>query len=205
MDEPLASLDDARKEEILPFIARLSQRFSIPIIYVSHALEEIFALADFMVVLASGRAAASGPIEEIVGRRDLQHLIGYAESGTMLQTSVASHHEQRGLTTLWFSGGTLKVPRFNSSIGTKVRVRIKSRNVALALIAPQKTSVQNILPGTVTDIFTGEGPLVEVRLDIGCPLSARITHSALNTLDLKPGRRIYALVKGVSVSYASIE
>ncbi len=204
MDEPLASLDDARKEEVLPFIARLSRRFSIPIVYVSHALEEIFALADSLVVLAAGRVAATGRIEDVVRRPELQHLIGYAESGSMLSTMVAAHDGEGGLSHLRFCGGVLKVPRLNFPVGTEVRVRIKARDVALGLEPPQHISVQNILPGTVEEVFSDAGPLVDVRLDIGCPLTARITRSALKGLDLEPGMRIFALIKSVSVSYASL-
>lgn len=205
MDEPLASLDEARKNEVLPFIARLSKRFSIPIIYVSHSFEEIFALADALVVLDAGRTAATGAIEEVVHRREVQHLIGYAESGAMLSTVVESHDDERGLSLLRFCGGTLKVPRLNSPAGTGIRIRIKARNVVLTLVPPQQISVQNILPATVKQIYTGDGPLVDVHLDIGCPLSARITHSALADLSLEPGRQVFALIKGVSVSHASFE
>lgn len=204
MDEPLASLDEARKDEVLPFIARLSRRFSIPIIYVSHSLEEIFALADTMVVLSAGRAVASGPTEDIVQRRDLQHLIGYAEGGAMVSTKIEAYDETGELTLLRFAGGILKVPRLDLPIGTTVRIRIKARNVVLALVPPQQISVQNILPGVVEEIYTSDGPLVDVRLDIGCPLSARITHSAMKKLKLKPGSQVFTMIKSVAVSHASI-
>ncbi len=204
MDEPLASLDDARKDEVLPFIAKLSQSFSLPIIYVSHSLEEIFALADSMVVLDAGKVAATGSIEDVVERRDLAHLIGYADGGVMLSTTVTSHDRTKGLSELRFNGGMFRVPQLESPVGTRVRVRIKARNVALALDPPRRTSVQNILPATVKDVFTDEGPLVDVRLDIGCPLSARITLSALQDLELKPGSRIFAMIKSVSVSHSAI-
>jgi len=204
MDEPLASLDDARKMEVMPFISRLSQRFSIPIIYVSHSLDEIFALADSLVVMDAGRAVAAGRLEDIVQRQGLQHLIGYVESGAMLTTRIESHSNAGELTLLRFAGGVLRVPRLDFSIGTTIRVRIKARNVALALVPPQQTSVQNILPGVVEKIFTGNGPLVDVHLDIGCPLSARITHSALKNLGLQPGIRVFTMIKSVSVSHTTM-
>ena len=204
MDEPLASLDDARKQEVLPFIARLSHRFSVPILYVSHSLDEILALADTLVILDNGRVAAAGVIEDIVHRRELQHLIGYAEGGAMIPTSVDAHDDTTGLTSLRFRGGLIKVPRLQSPVGSAIRLHIKARNVAITLVPPRQISVQNILPGTVEEIFQGEGPLVDVRLDIGCPLLSRITMAAVNDLDLRPGQQVYALIKSVAVSHSGI-
>ena len=204
MDEPLASLDDARKQEVLPFIARLSHQFSVPILYVSHSLDEILALADTLVILDTGRVAAAGAIEDIVHRRELQHLIGYAEGGAMIPTSVDSHDDAAGLTTLRFRNGLLKVPRLESPAGSSIRIHVKARNVAIALVPPKQISVQNILPGTVEEIFLGDGQLVDVRLDIGCPLLARITIAAWKDLDLRPGQLVYALIKSVAVSHSGI-
>ena len=201
MDEPLASLDFARKAEVLPFIARLAGEFSIPILYVSHSLEEILNLAEVMVVLDSGRTVASGNIEELMSRRDLQSLTGYTDCGAVVSTVVESHHEADGLSYLRFQGGVLKVPRLEVSTGSRVRVRIEARHVAIALVPPEQISVQNILPGTVEEITNGDGSLVDVRLDIGCPLLARITPLALKTLDLKPGMRVFAIIKSVAVSH----
>lgn len=200
MDEPLASLDGARKAEVLPFIASLSREFSIPILYVSHSLEEVLNLADAMVVLDSGRAVAVGSIEELMSRRDLQRLTGYTDCGAVISTIVESQGETVGLTRLRFPGGVLKVPRFDAPSGAKVLVRIEARNVALALAAPEQISVQNILPGTVEEITAGNGSLIDVRLNIGCPLLARITRQAMKDLDLKLGQGVFALIKSVAVS-----
>ncbi len=201
MDEPLASLDFAKRAEVLPFIARLAGEFSVPIVYVSHSLEEILNLADRIVVLDSGRAVASGPIEELMSRRDLQSVTGYTDCGAILTTVVYSHHDAQGLSHLRFHGGLLKVPRLAVALGGRVRVRIEARSVAIALVAPEQTSVQNILPATVEEILRENGSLVDVRLDIGCPLLARITPLALQTLDLKPGMRVFAIIKSVAVSH----
>lgn len=200
MDEPLASLDAARKAEVLPFIARLSREFSIPILYVSHALEEILNLADAMVLLDSGSAVAVGSIEDLMSRRGLQRLTGYSDCGAVISTVVEAQDEASGLTRLRFAGGVLKLPRFDAPVGAKVRVRIEARNVAIALVPPEQTSVQNILPGTVEEVMLGEGSLVDVRLDIGCPLLARITTQAWKDLDLKPGRQVFALIKSAAVT-----
>jgi molybdate transport system ATP-binding protein len=201
MDEPLASLDVARVAEVMPFIARLSGEFTIPILYVSHSLEQILNLADAMVVLDAGRAVATGSIEELMSRRDLQNLTGYTDCGAVISTVVESQHETVGLTYLRFPGGVLKVPRLDAPVGAKVRVRIEAQSVAIALIFPQQISVQNILPGTVEEIATDNGLLVDVRLDIGCPLLSRITPQALKVLDLKVGQRVFAMIKSVAVSH----
>jgi molybdate transport system ATP-binding protein len=206
MDEPLASLDSARKAEVLPFVARLSREFSVPILYVSHSLEEILNLADTMVILDSGKAVAAGSIEDLMSRRDLQLLTGYSDCGAVISTVVDSQDETGGMTFLRFPGGILNVPHFSAANGTKVRVRIEARNVAITLAAPEKISIQNILPGTVDKILTGNGSsLVDVQLDIGCPLLARITPQAMKDLDLKPGRRVFALIKSVAVSLGSLD
>ena len=201
MDEPLASLDFARKAEVLPFIARLSSEFAIPILYVSHSLEEILNLADTMVVLDGGRTVASGSIEELMSRRDLQALIGHTDCGAVISTVVESHHEADGISRLRFQGGVLKVPRLEVPVGSRVRVRIEARHVAIALVPPERTSVQNILPCAIEEITSGNGSFVDVKLDIGCPLLSRITPLALRTLDLKPGRKVFAIIKSVAVSH----
>lgn len=204
MDEPLASLDFARKAEVLPFIARLGREFSVPILYVSHSLEEILNLADAIVVMEAGRTVAAGKIEELMSRPDLQSLTGYADCGAILSTVVQSHNGAGGVSCLHFEGGILKVPQLDVSIGSKVRVRIEARSVAIALSPPEQTSVQNIIPATIEEITRSNGSFVDVKLDIGCPLAARITPLALTTLDLKPGMRVFAVIKSVSVSHGML-
>jgi len=200
MDEPLASLDWARKMEVYPFISRLSQEFAIPILYVSHSMEEILNLADSMVALDSGHVVAAGHIEELMSRVDIQRLTGYEDYGVVMSTRVESHDTASGLTRLRFTGGTLTVPLFDSPPGAQARVRIQARNVAIALTPPQNISVQNIFPGTIENIAMGNGSLVDVRINIGSPLMSRITLRAKQELGLKPGMRVFALVKSVAVT-----
>ncbi len=199
MDEPLASLDAARKAEVLPFIARLSRELSIPILYVSHSLDEILNLADMMVLLDSGRAMASGSIEEVMNRPDLQLLTGRIDLGTVISTVAGLTDYDSGLTHLGFSGGVLKMPRFPVTEGTTIRVRIDPRDVAISLHHPSEISIQNIFAGTVETISDGNGGLVDVDLNIGCPLLARITPRAKKELDLKVGRQVFALIKSVAI------
>jgi molybdate transport system ATP-binding protein len=199
MDEPLASLDGARKTEVLPFIGGLSREFSIPIVYVSHCLEEILNLADTMVLLDNGKAVAQGSIEALMSRPDLQGQIGFYDQGTVIATEVVGNDTPGGMTHLRFSGGQLKVPRFGAPVGARVRVRIDSRNVAIALSPPKEISIQNIFPATVEKLSMRNGSLVDVYLDIGAPLLALITPRAGSQLNIRPGQKVFALVKSVAV------
>jgi len=198
MDEPLASLDRSRKAEVMPFLSRLCGELSTPILYVSHSLEEVLNLADTMVLLDEGRVAASGPIEDLMNRPDLQRLTGADDLGTVIATTVEAHEE--GLTRLGFPGGMLRVPKVAVPVGNRLRVRIGARSVAIALQKPPGTSLQNIFPGKVTAITGGPGELLDVQMDIGCPLLARITARAIQALALMPGKPVCAMVKSVAVS-----
>jgi molybdate transport system ATP-binding protein len=204
MDEPLASLDEARKAEVLPFIGRLSREFAIPILYVSHSLEEILNLADAMVALDSGRVVASGSIEDLMSNMEVQKLTGYDDYGAVISTVVESHDDEAGITNLGFPGGAIKAPRLHFPPGARVRVRIQARHVAIALVPPQLTSIQNMFPGMVEKITAGSGGMVDVRLNIGCPLQARITPKARDELGIKPGLRVYAMIKSVAISHGFI-
>jgi molybdate transport system ATP-binding protein len=200
MDEPLASLDEARKSEVLPFVERLSTHLSIPILYVSHSLTEILNLADTLVFLDSGRVQSVGPVEDVVNRPELAFVKNGNESGAVVPTVVDHHDRSDGLTYLRFGRNLLKVPLFDASHGAKVRVHINSRDVALALSRPAHTSVQNIFPATVEQVSEHDGALVDVRLDIGSPISARVTRKASRELDLKDGQRLFVMVKSVAIS-----
>jgi molybdate transport system ATP-binding protein len=202
MDEPLASLDLARKAEVLPFIARLARELSIPILYVSHTLNEVLNLADTIVVLDAGRVVAHGKIEELTSRFDLQHSTGISDYGAIISTIVERHDQN--LTHLRFPGGLFRVPRLELPEGSKIRVRIRARNVAIALERPPQTSIQNILPARVEEISQEKRSLVDVRLNIGSALLARITPEAKQALDLKPGQQVFALIKSVAVSTGNL-
>lgn len=200
MDEPLASLDGARKAEVLPFIARLSRELSIPILYVTHSLDEIVNLADTLVLMDAGRATAVGSVEDLMSRLDLEQLTGHSQCGSVLSTVVDVQDDSVGLTHLRFPGGVLKVPRIDRPQGTPVRVRIDAGNVAIALERPPQISIQNILPGTVEEIAEDNGSMVNVCVNIGRPLLARITPRAKMDLKLKTGQQVFALVKSVGIS-----
>ena len=201
MDEPLASLDQARKREVLPFIARLPRELSVPILYVTHSVDEILNLADTLVFLSNGKALAVGSVETVAARDDFQRLTGGLEAGVVISTRVDSHDPGAGLTRLEFPGGVLSVPLVDLPVNGTVRARIHPRNVGIALEAFSRTSFQNIFQGKVTGVKdSGNGSLVAVSLDIGTPLMATITPRARQELGLTPGDQVYAMIKSVSVS-----
>ena len=200
MDEPLASLDETRKKDVLPFIARLSSRFSIPIIYVSHSLDEILNLADHLVLLSNGNVVACGNIESIVNRIDLAPYIGGSDYGSVISGIVDVCEDNYGLTHLKFAGGIIKVPHLFINTGSPVRIRIPARSVSISLSRPVDTSIQNVFPGTIEEILSPDPSFVDIRMDIGCPLVARITRQSKESLGLKTGTPVFALVKSIAVT-----
>src|SRR5438132_3184402 len=202
MDEPLASLDEERKTEILPYIERLRDAAGVPIVYVSHQVTEVTRLATTMVVLSEGRVAAVGPTAAIMGRIDLFPLTGRAEAGAILATRVAGHDAAFGLTTLHAAAGELRVPHLDLPVGAALRVRIRARDVMIALAPPVGLSALNVLPGTVAEIGRADGPIVEIRLDCaGEALIARLTRRSVETLGLAPGRAVYAVIKSIAFDH----
>jgi len=202
MDEPLASLDEARKTEILPYIERLRDDAGVPIVYVSHQVAEVARLATTMVVLTEGRVAAVGPTAAIMGRIDLFPLTGRAEAGAILATRVAGHDPAFGLTTLRAAAGELRVPHLDLAVGAALRVRIRARDVMIALQPPEGLSALNVLPGTVAEIGHADGPIVEMRLDCaGEALIVRLTRRSVETLGLAPGCPVYAVIKSIAFDH----
>lgn len=205
MDEPLASLDLLRREEVLRYVELLRDDLVIPIVYVSHSIAEITRLADTVVLLSDGRALAVGAVEDVMGRAELRPQTGRYEAGAVIDTRVADHDVQYGLTTLAFEGGALIVPNVEALIGERVRVRIRARDVSLALARPSGLSIVNVLEGSVTAIADEGGPIVEVQLRVGdALLQARITRRSRVELGLAEGQRIYALIKAVSLDRRSV-
>ena len=204
MDEPLASLDEARKQQILPYIERLVERFQLPAIYVSHAIDEVLRLAGQVAFMAHGRIAAYGPLNEVTQRLDLREYTGRLDAGAVIAARVLDHDEPNGITRLGFSGGTLIGPRIDLPEGAPVNVLVRSRDVALALEPPRETSILNILEGRVVSVSEDEGPQAHVMLNVGVPLWARIMKRSVNELGLSEGKTVYALIKAVAVDRRSI-
>jgi len=205
MDEPLASLDGARKNEILPFLERLKAEGGLPIVYVSHAMEEAIRLADQMVLLDGGRVAAVGPIEEVSTRLDLRPLTGRYEAGAVVPVRVEGHDDPYELTTLLITPERrLQVPRLALPVGAALRIRLRARDVTLSLTRPEGASTLNVLEGRVRELSPADGPFVDVLVDAGAPIWSRITRLSAERMGLAPGRPVYAIVKAGAIDRASL-
>lgn len=199
MDEPLAALDAKRKAEILPYLERLHGELDIPVLYVSHAPDEVARLADHMVLLDAGRVVASGTTFDLMTRLDLPLAHGDS-AGAVLAATVARHDTDFHLTLANFCGGQLSLPRQTTQVGHSIRVRIQARDVSLTLERQSGTSVLNILPATITALSSDSPGQVMVRLDAGgSALLARITRKSAEALALVVGQTVFAQIKGVAI------
>lgn len=204
MDEPLSSLDMTRKNEILPFLQRLNQDLRVPVLYVSHDLNEILQLADHVVVIKEGDVVATGTIQDVFARLDLPGLVEPNVVGAVIETTVAAHEPQFGLTRVEFSGRSLCIPQQALPVGTSLRVQILARDVSLVVGVPaSQSSVLNALEARVIEIRESRSDpyTVKVKLDVGCPLLAMITRKSLHQLKLHPGQKVQAHVKAVALRW----
>jgi molybdate transport system ATP-binding protein len=194
MDEPLASLDEQRRAEIMPFIERLRDEASVPIVYVSHSVAEVARLATTVVLLADGRVTEVGRVQDVLAHAD------DADRGGVIDAAVQGHDDTFKLTTLVSVAGELQVPRLAAEPGTKVRAHIRARDVMLSLQPPQDISALNVLAGRVIRVEpVGTGAQSDVALDCGgAHLSARLTTKSVQRLQLNPGSNVYAVIKSVS-------
>ncbi len=205
MDEPLASLDSARKAEIMPFLERLRDETKIPIVYVSHSVAEVARLATDIVVLDGGKIAASGPTSEILQRPDLLPEEERGEGGAMLEMEVAAHEAEFGMTVLRSAAGDIRVAGIDMPIGGRVRVRIRARDVLISTERPNGLSALNILSGGIAGIASGAGALADITLDCaGQEIVARITRQSCSKLGLSLGQRVFAVIKTVSFDPTSM-
>ncbi|WLI09570.1 molybdenum ABC transporter ATP-binding protein [Pseudomonas sp. FP597] len=202
MDEPLAALDSQRKGEILPYLERLHDELDIPVLYVSHAQDEVARLADHIVLLSAGKALASGPIGETLARLDLPLARG-DDAGVVINGTVSAYDAHYQLLTLQLPGSALpmRVAHAPLAVGKALRVKVQARDVSLSLQAEEHSSILNRLPVTVTEEIPADNSAhVLVRLDAdGTPLLARITRFSRDQLQLHPGQVLWAQIKAVAV------
>lgn len=204
MDEPLAALDVARKEEILPYLERLRDEAGLPILYVSHSVEEVARLATTLVLMESGRVVRAGPAAELFADPALSPIFGPRAAGALLSGRIAAQHED-GLTEVSVSSGSLFLPETLGAPGDPLRVRIEAQDIMLALTRPERVSALNILSAEVTDLHTGQGPGVMVQLRAGDDLLlARITRRSAEALALAPGTACFAVLKSVAVARGAV-
>lgn len=202
MDEPMASLDMARKQEILPYLERLHDELDIPVIYVSHAPQEVARLADYLVLLSEGRALASGDIAQMLTRLDLP-LARADEASVIVEGVVATFDANYQLMAVQLPGSSacLRVVHSSLPVGSTTRLAVKARDVSITLVHPEHSSIVNVIPVRVQDMAPADHPdHILVRLDAdGTPLLARITRYSRDQLGLASGTHAWAQIKAVSV------
>lgn len=200
LDEPLASLDLPRKRELMPYLQKLAKQVDIPMLYVSHSLEEILQLADNVLVLDAGRVKAFGPLERVWSSSAMRPWLPMSELTSVLRVQVLEQHPDYPMTALSLGDQHIWVSRVNQPVKTPLRIRIASADVSLALQPPQHSSIRNILPAQVVELVE-VGDQVEVKLRIGISeLWARITPWARDELGIRPDQWLYAQIKSVSVT-----
>ena len=199
MDEPLASIDVQHRFEILPFIQRVREKTGITIIYVTHALEEVIFIADQIILLSEGQVTAQGTVEEIMSRLDLHPMTSRFDAGAVISATYSGYDREFDLGELSFDGGILRIAGLNAEIGILLRAHIRARDVSLMLDKPKDTSVLNVFKGELIEIRHEDGPQLDLLINIGTPLIARITRKSLNDLNLDIGSKVYAMIKAVAI------
>ena len=202
MDEPLAALDGPRKREILPYLERLHDELDIPVVYVSHAQDEVARLADHLIVLEQGRALASGPIAETLARLDLA-LVQAEDAGVTLEVEVMGHDAHYQLLDMRLPGHDtcLRIAHGPRPPGSRLRVQVQARDVSLSLADDPASSIVNRLPVTVRACQAAENPahLLVALGAAGQPLLARITRYSADHLGVHVGQTLWAQIKSVAL------
>lgn len=200
MDEPLASLDRARKEEVLPFIERLRDELRMPIVYVSHSVEEVARIAAEIVFMADGRVAAFGPASRLLGRRDLFPDYRGLESESAFACTIAMQDSANRVSELRSPLGRLRVPMLAERLGRRVTVRIRAEDVMLATLAPREVSALNVLPGAIAAINSADGQMVEIVVACGDgDLPVKMPIASAIRLGVEPGMQVHAVIQRLDV------
>ena len=199
MDEPMAALDQQRKQEIMPYLERLHAEAKIPILYVTHDLEELVRIADHLLLIEQGRIIKDGPFETLLADSSLP-IAQDEDAGALIKTRLTAQDEEYLLSELSFCGGTITVGHIDQPIGSEIRIRIHAKDVSLALQPQQESSVLNIVQCRITGITPQGQSRVIVSMDAGgAPLLSRITRKSADKLALVEGSEVYAQIKSVAL------
>jgi len=199
MDEPLSALDQARKQEIIPYLENLHDELDIPVLYVSHSPDEVARMADHLILLEQGKLQGMGAIGEMLTRLDLPLAHGN-DAEALIEGTVVGHDEEYALTYVDFTGGRFTVTHKALPIGHPVRIRVTARDVSLTQEHQTGTSILNIFPATVDKMTPLGSAQMMVRLLVGGePMLSRVTRKSVAVLELEPGKHIYAQAKSVAL------
>lgn len=200
LDEPLAALDHKRRDDILPYIERLRNEQRIPILYVSHSIDEVTRIADQIHIINHGKLVASGSIADIFSRIDLYPITGRFEAGAIIDGEIVNHLSDLSLSQVAFGNQMLTVPEIDGKVGDAIRVRVRSRDIIISRVQPTEISANNVLQGKILDIKTDGGPYADLQLQCGqTKLIARITRHSSERLELVVGMLVFAVIKSVTI------
>lgn len=201
LDEPLVALDRDRKAEILPYLQKIPKQFDVPMLYVSHDVDEIAMLADRALVLNDGKIQFHGTMPAALDRLDLQTLAGRFDAGVLVEGQIKAHDKRLSVTYVDLGSDTLTMPLSqHMPAGETIRLRVRARDVAIATRRPEEISIRNILPGTLAELSDdASGGFVDVLVKTQtASLRARLTRAAVEDLDLVAGKSVFALIKSVT-------
>ena len=205
LDEPLGELDTERKRNIIPYFDELCSNLNIPILYISHNINEIKKLANWIITMENGKVNAIGSIEEVTGRIDLSHITEGKKTETILKTKIISHDQKNNLTILEIGNQKLSIPLINKEINSLVKIEIRPQDVGVALSKPKDVSFLNMLLGTVTIIISNENnTYIDIQINVGTEeepkfIWSKITKFAGKNLKIKKGNSIFILLKTMSI------
>ena len=200
MDEPLAALDAARKQELLPYISRLKDILNIPIIYVSHQIQEIMHLADTLVLLENGKLLEQGPVDQIINNPKISPYFGEDLKSSFIRCIVDDNHHDTSVSNLRFDGGFIKTTILGKPVGSPVRIRIRAQDVAVSIKHPKDISIANIFEVKIQAIEQSDRGFVDLNLIAkNTVFWARLTKTSVENLNLIPGRVVFALFKSTAI------
>jgi len=201
MDEPLSALDTARKDELIPFIGKLVERYRLPVVYVTHSTEELFRLCDNVILMENGQAADSGTVEDVVSNPSNTSLLGLSGRVSVIRAEAVSPEETEGKVIIRDS--RMLIPTKTQKPGTKMRVTIHSDDITLSVKKPEGLSARNIIKGTVKNMDETPDGAVSILVDIGIEVYATVTKTAVSELCIETGSEIYTILKTIALSRKS--
>ena len=201
MDEPLTGLDVARKYEVLPFIEKICRQVQLPVIYVSHDIDEVIRLSDQIALIDKGRTISVGPTETVANQTEARIVLGKNDPSTIISGTTTDHDTVFGLVSLETKAGLIRIPDPALPPGATLKMRLNARDISIALSRPPDISVLNVFPGVIENIVRVDTSSVDVRIRVVTQISveARITALACQNLDLDVGMSVFALIKSVSI------